>query len=197
MILRPSQRFDSDALTEVIRRWKRQAPSILVIEDLDWVLEKVNVSTFLNTLDGIESSVAGGMLLIATTNHPEKLDPAVNNRPGRFDVSIEVPSPDDALRLAFIERALPTFAGATARKLSDMLRGCAFAHLHELLRLSGLYAIHNDRAERNEADLISAAKEIAAALDQSATGFAAKLDVPFGLQHLHAMRTGKTADASD
>ena len=73
-------------------------PAVLVIEDLDWLLEHTNVSTFLNLIDGVESDggrAAGGLLLIATTNHPDKLDPAVNNRPGRFDVVVEIPPPDE------------------------------------------------------------------------------------------------------
>jgi SpoVK/Ycf46/Vps4 family AAA+-type ATPase len=67
----------------VIRRWTRQAPAILIIEDLNWLLEQVNVSTFLNLLDGIDSRAGNGLLIIATTNHPNELDPAINNRPGR------------------------------------------------------------------------------------------------------------------
>ena len=104
MILRPAANFDSDDLQQVLDRWRRQAPAILVIEDLNWLLNEVNVSTFLNLLDGIDSNVTGGLLLIATTNHPHKLDPAVNNRPGRFDVVIEVPCPGPRLRAEFFRR---------------------------------------------------------------------------------------------
>jgi hypothetical protein len=113
LVLRASAGFDSDDLEAVIKRWTNLAPAILVIEDLDWLLKTVNMSTLLNSLDGISTS-AKGMLLIATTNHPDRLDPAINNRPGRFDVSIEMPNPDRELREAFFLARLNTLPAESA-----------------------------------------------------------------------------------
>jgi hypothetical protein len=48
---------------------------------------KVSLSGLLNVLDGIETG--GGRLLVMTTNHKSKLDPALV-RPGRCDVHLEV-----------------------------------------------------------------------------------------------------------
>ncbi|HEY7115951.1 MAG TPA: ATP-binding protein, partial [Tepidisphaeraceae bacterium] len=86
IILRPAVGFDDGDLQAVFRRWTDHAPAMLVIEDLDHVLKLIDLSQFLNLIDGIEGSMSGGLLLVATTNHPELLDPALNNRPGRFDV---------------------------------------------------------------------------------------------------------------
>lgn len=80
LLLRPCAGFDVDDLEDALRRWTRQAPAVLVVEDLDSLLKNLEVSAFLNALDGIDSP-GGGLLLIATTNHPQKLDPALNNRP--------------------------------------------------------------------------------------------------------------------
>jgi hypothetical protein len=199
MILRPDASFDSDDFEEVIRRWSRQAPAMLVIEDLDWLIAKLNVSTFLNCLDGIEATVTGGLLLIATTNHPEKLDPAINNRPGRFDVAIEVPNPEAPLRREFLQRKL---AAAVEPKIVDQLvatcDGFSFAHLHEVLRLAGLMAIRDGRRQRSDDDLLRAARCVRDGRDEATMGFPQKPEVPFGLQHLRALR-GHTSsgDASD
>ncbi|CAE6362641.1 unnamed protein product [Rhizoctonia solani] len=46
----------------------------------------VTLSGLLNTIDGVQAQE--GRLLFATTNHPEKLDPALS-RPGRMDVKVE------------------------------------------------------------------------------------------------------------
>ncbi|KAF8601183.1 P-loop containing nucleoside triphosphate hydrolase protein [Ceratobasidium sp. AG-I] len=46
----------------------------------------ITLSGLLNTIDGVQAQE--GRLLFATTNHPEKLDPALS-RPGRMDVKIE------------------------------------------------------------------------------------------------------------
>lgn len=181
MILRPAANFDSDDLQQALDRWRRQAPAILVIEDLNWLLNEVNVSTFLNLLDGVESNVTGGLLLIATTNHPDKLDPAVNNRPGRFDVVIEVPCPDRALRVEFFRRKWAGAAAESIEKIAAATDRLSFAHLQEILRVSGLYAIQAGRSGRIEEDLLKAARTLQAAQTDAERSFAAKPEVPFGL----------------
>lgn len=54
--------------------------------------KKVSLSTLLNVLDGLASSE--GRLLIMTTNHIERLDPALI-RPGRVDMKLELYLADD------------------------------------------------------------------------------------------------------
>ena len=181
MILRPAANFDADDLEAAIERWRRQAPALLVIEDLNWLLASVNVSTFLNLLDGIDSNVTGGLLLIATTNHPDKLDPAVNNRPGRFDVVIEVPCPDRALRAEFFRRKWAGADQASIDKLAAATDELSFAHLQEILRLAGLLAIQAGRRERMIDDLMKAARVLRGTQDDATRGFAARPDGPFGL----------------
>ena len=179
--------FDSDDLISVLKQWIAQAPALLVLEDLDWLLEQVNVSTFLNQLDGLATpSNSEGLLLLATTNHPEKLDPAVNNRPGRFDTSIELLPPEAALRERFLKSRLPELSDALAAELVAGSDGLSFAHLQELLRLSGLRAIHGGRSARSAEDLTSSLADVKASHDMATKGFSAmKLDMPFGLSHLH------------
>jgi chaperone BCS1 len=72
--------------------------SILLLEDFDKVFcgrenvgdTKVTFSTILNCLDGALARY--GLITVITTNHIEKLDPALL-RTGRMDVKIEVPKP--------------------------------------------------------------------------------------------------------
>jgi hypothetical protein len=186
MILRPPAGFDTDDLEMVLNRWRRQAPAILVIEDLNWLLEAVNVSTFLNMLDGIETNATGGLLLIATTNHPDKLDSAINNRPGRFDVVIEVPCPNRELRREFFRRKLPAMDDALLEQVATATQDVSFSHLQEIIRLSGLLAIYAGRTDRNEQDLLGAVATVRGTQDQAARGFAPKPEVPFGLASWHS-----------
>lgn len=53
--------------------------SLLILEDLDSLLTDQNRSFFLNELDGFAANE--GIVTIASTNHPERLDPAISNRP--------------------------------------------------------------------------------------------------------------------
>jgi SpoVK/Ycf46/Vps4 family AAA+-type ATPase len=188
MLLRPQCNFDADDLDEVFRRWTSRPPCVLVIEDLDWLLGEVNVSRFLNALDGVETKATGGLLLLATTNHPQKLDPAVNNRPGRFDVVIEVPCPDLAARREFLSRRLPSFDPAVLEKVAAATEWLSFAHLQEVLRLSGLLAIHAGRNERTEEDVLGAARTVREAHEEANGGFRGKFEIPFGLGPLAAAK---------
>jgi hypothetical protein len=198
LILRPNATFDNDDVGGVMKRWTAQAPAILVVEDLNWLLKKVDLSLFLNLLDGVERDAKGGLLLIATTNHPHELDPAINSRPGRFDVVIEVPSPDHATRLEFLTRRMTDVAESTRAKLAALTDGFSFAHLHELLRLSGLRAIHGGRHRRTDADLLTAVETLRTTIDDAARGFPGKPELPFGLHHIRtARRAAAAADADD
>ena len=199
MVLRADSAFDADDFEEIVRRWKNLAPAVLVIEDLNWLLKIVNLSTFLNMLDGIDDgprySATGeknradnGLMLIATTNDPAALDPAINNRPGRFDVVIEIQSPTDELRTQFLQTKLPTLDAETVRRVVSLSRGFSFAHLQELLRLSGLYALASGQTLRSDADVLKAADEIRKTLEAANRGFPPPTpDLPFGLQHLRTM----------
>ena len=56
------------------------APVILCLEDIDALLDSsASLSAFLNRLDGCQAHE--GLLVLATTNHPEKLDEALTSRP--------------------------------------------------------------------------------------------------------------------
>lgn len=57
-------------------------------------------SVFLNILDG--STSREGIFLIGTTNYPEKIDPALMNRSGRFDMAYEIKVPDEKLRHQYL-----------------------------------------------------------------------------------------------
>lgn len=74
--------------------------SILLIEDVDSLFgvdrsatkttANIDFSTILNCLDGVNTTV--GTIIILTTNHVEKLDPALI-RPGRIDFVLKFPTP--------------------------------------------------------------------------------------------------------
>ncbi len=183
LLMRSDREVDDRAVRRVIDRWQQQAPAALVIEDLNWLLKQVDVAQFLNLLDGIERQDAKGLLLLATTNHPEQLDPAVNNRPGRFDVTIELPNPNTGLRRQFLDRNLPDLPDETRGKAADKADGLSFAHLREVLRLSGLLAIEAGRDNRDAADVLKAVDLVRDGHDRAARGFPKPPELPFGLQH--------------
>lgn len=123
------------------------------------VVPKVR-SFFLNELDGLAANQ--GILTIATTNHPERIDDAIVNRPSRFDVKYNFSLPDVELRRAFARKWIGKFGGSgtggkdkdvkpatrakgvkfemeadeLAAKVAEMTEGFSFAFLKELCVLS-------------------------------------------------------------
>jgi ATP-dependent 26S proteasome regulatory subunit len=75
--------------------------AIIIIEDLDSLVTSRNRSEFLNLLDGVD--ISSGIYLIGTTNYPDRVDPAIMNRSGRFDRTYKIENPSEATRRAFFE----------------------------------------------------------------------------------------------
>jgi cell division protease FtsH len=100
---------------DLFEQAKRQAPSIVFIDELD-ALGKSRAATgsqmggndereqtlnqLLSEMDGFEPNA--GVILLAATNRPEVLDPALL-RPGRFDRQIMVDRPDKIGRQAILD----------------------------------------------------------------------------------------------
>src|SRR5581483_5198304 len=91
---------DEDNIHKVFDRARKSAPCLLVLEDLDSLLTTHNRSFFLNELDGFAANA--GIVTLATTNHPERLDPSILDRPSRFDRKYPFEIPEQDERLAYI-----------------------------------------------------------------------------------------------
>ena len=93
---------DEYNMSEVFKRARMNAPCVLVLEDLDSMIDDDNRAFFLNELDGFDSNT--GVVVLASTNHPEKLDSSILERPSRFDRKYYFQLPADAERRAYIEK---------------------------------------------------------------------------------------------
>ena len=78
-----SYKGDEGAMADVFSKARQVSPCVLVLEDLDSLINPQNRSFFLNQIDGLENN--DGLLVIGTTNHLEQIDPALRDRPSRFD----------------------------------------------------------------------------------------------------------------
>lgn len=81
---------DIDTMTDIVlaRNTSQAETAAASIMDLSSSEDTpLTLSYFLNFLDG--ALMQNGSIVIATTNHPERLDPAFK-RPGRFDLTIEL-----------------------------------------------------------------------------------------------------------
>jgi cell division protease FtsH len=130
---------------DLFEQGKRNAPCIIFIDEIDAVgrhrgaglggghdEREQTLNQLLVEMDGFESN--DGVILIAATNRPDVLDPALL-RPGRFDRRVVVPRPDirgregildvhtrkiplaDNVDLSVLARATPGFSGADLANL--------------------------------------------------------------------------------
>ncbi len=123
---------------------RKRAPSIIFIDEIDAIGQRRGGSIVSNdereqTLNQLLAEMDGfdpttGVVVIAATNRPEVLDPALL-RPGRFDREVEIPLPNQAERTAIlavhakdkhlggdvdfgaVARATPGFSGADLANL--------------------------------------------------------------------------------
>lgn len=124
-------------LQQVFHRARQLRPCMLIFEDLDALVTEENRSFFLNQLDGFEKNV--GMLVVATTNHPERIDPAILDRPSRFDRKYHFGLPAARERDAYFRLWQQRLVQETAwpeksiAALVERTQGYSFAYLKELV----------------------------------------------------------------
>jgi len=93
---------EEESVAQVFKRARMVAPCFVVLEDLDSMIKDETRAFFLNELDGFRSNT--GVVVLATTNHPEKLDAAILDRPSRFDRKYYFTLPSDSERFAYIRK---------------------------------------------------------------------------------------------
>lgn len=108
---------DVSQIGQVFQRARNLAPCILVFEDIDSFVNSSNRAQFLNEIDGFRSN--DGILIIASSNHPERIDEALLKRPSRFDQVFHVGLPEEAERRTYC-RGILMRSNFTAR-LADTL----------------------------------------------------------------------------
>lgn len=121
----------SYSIDEVFQTTKKLAPVILIIEDIDSMPYECR-SFFLNTLDG--ATTKEGIFLIGTTNYPEKIDPALINRAGRFDRAYEIKQPSKELRREYLtNKQVVQFVDENKIDyIAEKTKGLSIAQLNEL-----------------------------------------------------------------
>lgn len=160
------------AIREVFRKGRTAAPAIIFFDEIDAITPRRGIgyadsgaterviSQLLTELDGIE--MLENVLVIAATNRPDILDPAVL-RPGRFDRLIYVPPPDQkTLEQIFkiYTASMPLDKTVNIQDLTRMTVGYSGADVEAVCREAALNALRrNVEAKEVSADDFTAAME--------------------------------------
>lgn len=140
-----------ERIREIFKQAEENSPSIIFIDEIDSIapkreevtgeVEKRIVSQLLTLMDGMKSR--GKVVVIAATNRPDSLDPALR-RPGRFDREIEIGIPDDEGRLQILNihtRGMPLDEKVDLKQISKTTHGFVGADLEALAKESAMRSL--------------------------------------------------------
>lgn len=151
---------------DLFKQAKEKAPCIVFIDEIDAIGKKRDVSGYsgndereqtlnqlLNEMDGFDATE--GVVLLAATNRPEILDPALT-RPGRFDRQVQVELPD----LKGREDILKVHAKNVKREddidyeeIAKRTAGTSGADLANIVNEGALRAVREGRNKLTQEDL--------------------------------------------
>ena len=143
---------------DMFEQGKKNAPCIIFIDEIDAVgrhrgaglgggndEREQTLNQMLVEMDGFEANE--GVILIAATNRPDVLDPALL-RPGRFDRQVVVPNPDVIGREKILKvhmRKTPLASDVEARIIARGTPGFSGADLANLVNEAALLAARKGR----------------------------------------------------
>lgn len=151
---------------DMFKNAQKNAPCILFIDEIDAVgrqrgagmgggndEREQTLNQLLVEMDGMSNN--NGIVVIAATNRPDVLDPALR-RSGRFDRNITVSLPDVRGREAILEvhaRDKKLEPGVSLKNLAQRTPGFSGADLANVLNESAILAVRNHEAKITQTDL--------------------------------------------
>ena len=164
---------------DLFEQARQKAPAIIFIDELDALGRARNsygvgghdekeqtLNQLLAELDGFDPS--SGLVLLAATNRPEILDPALL-RAGRFDRQILVDRPDKTGRLAILNvhiRKIKTAPDVDREKIAALTPGFSGADIANLVNEAALLATRRGRDAVTMDDFNGAIERIVAGLEK-------------------------------
>ncbi len=158
---------------DLFTQGKKNAPCLIFIDEIDAVgrhrgaglggghdEREQTLNQLLVEMDGFESN--DGVILIAATNRPDVLDPALL-RPGRFDRQVVVPNPDVKGREGILKvhaRKVPLAKNVDLKIVARGTPGFTGADLANLINEAALLAARADKKEVEMADLEEAKDKV-------------------------------------
>ncbi|XP_027500059.1 spermatogenesis-associated protein 5-like protein 1 [Corapipo altera] len=144
------------------REMSEEGPTVLFFDEIDSLCPKRGssnnapedriVAQLLTLLDGVRSE--GKMVIVAATNRPDALDPALR-RPGRFDREVIIGTPTVTQRrsiLQLLTSNMPISADVDLAQLAEMTPGYVGADLTALCREAVMQAVSHSSLESAETE---------------------------------------------
>jgi cell division protease FtsH len=162
------------------RKGREKAPAIIFIDELDALgharggpshiggndEKEQTLNQLLSEMDGFDPSV--GLVLLAATNRPEILDPALL-RAGRFDRQVLVDRPDKTGRIQILHiylKKIRLAPGVSAEEIAALTPGFTGADLATLVNEAALLATRRNSEHVTAGDFTGAIERIIAGLEK-------------------------------
>ncbi|MEB3228707.1 MAG: ATP-dependent zinc metalloprotease FtsH4, partial [Synechocystis sp.] len=166
---------------DLFEQAKKQAPCIVFIDELDAIGKsrasgpmmggnderEQTLNQLLTEMDGF-SATGATVIVLAATNRPETLDPALL-RPGRFDRQVLVDRPDLGGRLKILEiyaKNIKLDNDVDLKEIATRTPGFAGADLANLVNEAALLAARNKQDTVKGADFREAIERVVAGLEK-------------------------------
>ncbi len=166
---------------DLFEQAKKKAPCIIFIDELDAIGKsrasggmyggnderEQTLNQLLTEMDGFAAGQAT-VIVLAATNRPETLDPALL-RPGRFDRQVLVDRPDLAGRLKILEiyaQKVKLGTDVDLKAIATRTPGFAGADLANLVNEAALLAARNKRESVAQEDFAEAIERVIAGLEK-------------------------------
>jgi ATP-dependent 26S proteasome regulatory subunit len=151
-------------IQRLFERARENRPSIIFIDEIDAIASRRGdygsydrqINELLQEMDGISGQQ--GIFVLAATNRPDQLDPAVL-RGGRLSRTIEIPAPGPAGRMGLLRlftKKMPLF-GVNLDAVVAATEGASGADLRALCQQAGLCALVRARREKIKTPVVIAA----------------------------------------
>jgi len=159
-----SEPYHVEALFQAAREF---APTLIVMEDIDVhgkdreYGDSAIIGELLNQLDG--NAPNNGIFVLASTNRPNLLDKALANRPGRFDIKLEVKLPDatDREKLVRLFSQDKTFdKDVSLQTIVSKTEGFTGAHIQEIFSYAALDSLKKGHPAIKQASLEKALERL-------------------------------------
>ena len=151
---------------DLFKQAKEKAPCIVFIDEIDAIGQKRGATSIggndereqtlnqlLTEMDGFEENT--GVIILAATNRPESLDPALT-RPGRFDRQVPVVLPDLQGRVEILKvhaAKIKTAPNIDYDKVARMASGASGAELANIVNEAALRAVRAHRKVATQEDM--------------------------------------------
>jgi cell division protease FtsH len=158
---------------DLFKQAREAAPAIIFIDELDSIgrargrsavggssEQEQTLNQILTEMDGFSSRE--GVIVLAATNQPDLLDPALL-RPGRFDRRVVVQPPDKRGREEILKvhtRSVPLAPDVDLAGIAAVTPGLVGADLRNLVNEAALLAARRDQEEVHQKDFLDALEKI-------------------------------------